>query len=91
MVSKCGTSYRNLIIVSLSLSVGLGFTQTQGLFDIFPPVIRSVFAENCVAVTFLMAVVMNLILPKETEKRRIRTNNEKADLKRSALSGAGEN
>ena len=67
MVSKCGTSYRNLIIVSLSLSVGLGFTQTQGLLDIFPPVIRSVFAENCVAVTFLMAVVMNLILPKETE------------------------
>ena len=43
------------------------FTQTQGLFDIFPPVIRSVFAENCVAVAFLMAVVMNLILPKETE------------------------
>ena len=38
-----------------------------------------------------MAVVMNLILPKETELRRIRTNNEKADLKRSVLSGAGEN
>lgn len=67
MVSKCGTSYRNLIIVSLSLSVGLGFTQTAGLFDAFPPIIQSVFAENCVAVAFLMAVILNLTLPKETE------------------------
>ena len=66
MVSKCGPTYRNLIIVSLALSVGLGFTQTAGIFDIFPPIIRSVFSENCVAVAFIMAVVLDLTLPKDT-------------------------
>ncbi|MCQ2375263.1 MAG: purine permease [Salinivirgaceae bacterium] len=67
MVAKCGFSQRNMIIVSLSLSVGLGFTAASEMFSIFPEMIRVVFAENCVAVVFLLAVVMNLILPKDIE------------------------
>ena len=53
-----------MVIVSLSLSVGLGFTQATDMFSIFPEIIRTVFAENCVAVVFLLAVVLNLVLPK---------------------------
>ena len=67
MLAKSGFSQRNMIIVSLSLSVGLGFTQTTGLFAIFPKIVQTVFAENCVAVVFLLAVLLNLILPKEKE------------------------
>ena len=67
MIAKCGFGQRNLVIVSLSLSVGLGFTSVSGLFDIFPEIVRTVFAENCVAVVFLLALVLNLILPKEEE------------------------
>ena len=63
MMSRCGFSNRNMIIVSLSLSIGLGFTQASGMFTIFPQIIRTIFAENCVAVVFLLAVVLNLILP----------------------------
>ncbi len=67
MISKCGFGQRNMIIASLSLSIGLGFTQATGMFDIFSDTIKSVFADNCVAVVFLLAVILNLVLPKEKE------------------------
>ena len=34
-----------------------------GMFAIFPQIVQTVFAENCVAVVFLLAVILNLILP----------------------------
>ena len=68
MMARCGFSQRNMIIVSLSLSVGLGFTSVTQLFAIFPQIVQTVFAENCVAVVFLLAVILNLVLPKESEK-----------------------
>ena len=65
MLSKCGFSERNVTISALSLSIGLGFTQVPKIFDHFPKLIQSVFAENCVATVFLLAIVLNLLLPKE--------------------------
>jgi NCS2 family nucleobase:cation symporter-2 len=70
MMSRCGFSNRNMIIVSLSLSIGLGFTQASGMFTIFPQIFRTIFAENCVAVVFLLAVVLNLILPHEGNEKK---------------------
>ncbi len=67
MMAKCGFGNRNMIITSLSLSVGLGFTSASQMFDIFPDIIKTVFAENCVAVVFVLAVLLNLVLPKEKE------------------------
>lgn len=66
MIGACGFSQRNITIAALSLSIGLGFTQVPEMFAVFPDIIRTIFAENCVAVVFLAAIVMNLILPKET-------------------------
>lgn len=65
MLGKCGYSNRNITIAALSLSIGLGFTQCSEMFNIFPQIIQSVFAENCVAVVFVLAVILNLVLPKE--------------------------
>ena len=67
MMARAGFSQRNMVIVSLSLSMGLGFTQATGMFAIFPEIVRTVFAENCVAVVFLLAVVLNLVLPKKVQ------------------------
>ena len=67
MMSRCGFSQRNMVIASLSLSVGLGFTQATQMFNIFPDIVQTVFAENCVAVVFLLAVLLNLILPKKMD------------------------
>ncbi|MCI6164459.1 MAG: purine permease [Lachnospira sp.] len=64
MISKCGFSQRNITIAALSLSIGIGFTQVPELFAIFPHIVETVFAENCVAVVFIVAIILNLILPK---------------------------
>ena len=67
MMARSGFSQRNMIISSLSLSVGLGFTQASDMFNLFPELVRTVFAQNCVAVVFLLAVILNIFLPKEKE------------------------
>lgn len=71
MLGDCGYSQRNMSIAALSLSIGLGFTQTPQIFKVFPELFRSVFADNCVAVVFIVAVVLNLIYPKEEENIKI--------------------
>ncbi len=68
MIVSCGFSQRNITIAALSLSIGLGFTQVPQMFAIFPDIIRTVFAENCVAVVFLVAIIMNLVMPKEKKE-----------------------
>lgn len=64
MVARAGFSQRNILIAALSLSIGIGFTQVSDIFVIFPELVRSVFADNCVAGVFLVAVIANLVLPK---------------------------
>ena len=68
MMARSGFTQRNMVIASLSLSVGIGFTQASEMFGIFPDIVKTVFAENCVAVVFLLAVILNLVLPKEKSK-----------------------
>jgi NCS2 family nucleobase:cation symporter-2 len=67
MIGDCGFTQRNITIAALSLSIGLGFTQVPDMFNIFPTLVRTIFAENCVAVVFLAAIIMNLIMPQEKE------------------------
>ena len=71
MLSSCGFTQRNMSIAALSLSIGIGFTQTPAIFKMFPEIIRSVFAENCVAVVFVAAFLLNLVFPGELEIQKI--------------------
>lgn len=57
--------YDRCIIVSLS--VGIGFTQVPELFAIFPEMVQNVFGQNCVAVVFLVSIILNLVLPQNME------------------------
>ncbi len=67
MISACGFSQRNITVAALSLSIGLGFTQAPEMFAIFPDILRTVFAENCVAVVFVISILLDLVIPKEKE------------------------
>lgn len=67
MIGKCGFTQRNITIAALSLSIGLGFTQCPQLFGVFSDMTRTVFAENCVAVVFVTAILLNILLPKNIE------------------------
>ena len=65
MIAKCGFNPRNNLISALSLTIGIGFTLVPELFNVFPVMIQNIFSSNCVAVVFVVAIVLNLILPKE--------------------------
>lgn len=66
MISEAGFSERNKLIASLSLAIGIGFTASTeaGIWDQFPVAIQSIFAQNVVSVTFVIALILNLLLPK---------------------------
>lgn len=65
MISDAGYTQRNITIAALSLTIGIGFTQVSAIFVHFPPLFQSIFAHNCIAVAFVVAVVLNLLLPGE--------------------------
>lgn len=73
MVAKAGFTQRNVTIAALSLSIGIGFTAASeiGLWHIFPEIIQSVFAANVVAVVFVAAIILNLVLPKNMDVKKI--------------------
>ena len=74
MIASCGFSQRNITIVSLSLAVGIVFTTASesGIWDIFPSIIQSVFAENVVAVVFIISIVLSCILPENMDIEKIK-------------------
>ena len=73
MVAKAGFTQRNVTIVALSLSIGIGFTTASeiGLWHIFPEMIQNVFSANVVAVVFVASIVLNMILPENMEVEKI--------------------
>lgn len=76
MFSRCGFSERNILICALSLSIGIGFTQATNMFNCFPQIINDVFGQNCVAIIFILAVLLNLILPKEKKTESVPAENQ---------------
>lgn len=73
MIANCGFTQRNITIVAMALSIGIGFTTTSesGIWAEFSPVVQSVFSANVVAVVFVVAIIMNLILPKNMEVEKL--------------------
>ena len=73
MLSSAGFTQRNVTIASLSLAIGIGFTSASeiDLRHIFSEVVQSVFSANVVAVVFVVSIVLNLILPKNMEVKKI--------------------
>ena len=69
MIAEAGFTPRNKLIVSLSLAMGVGFTASTeaGIWNEFPVAVQSIFAQNVVSVIFVIAVLMNLMLPKHME------------------------
>ena len=73
MIANCGFTQRNITIVAMALSIGIGFTTTSesGIWAEFSPVVQSGFSANVVAGVFVVAIIMNLILPKNMEVEKL--------------------
>lgn len=65
MISEAGYTQRNITIAALSLTIGIGFTQANGIFAQFPQLFQSIFSTNCIVLSFVVAVVLNAVLPGE--------------------------
>ena len=72
MISKAGFNQRNITIVALSLAVGLGFTSATEIeiWKIFPQIIQDIFSGNCVAVVFIVSVILSLTLPGNMDVKK---------------------
>ncbi|MGI6153383.1 MAG: uracil-xanthine permease family protein [Christensenellaceae bacterium] len=64
MLSRCGFSQRNVTIMALSIAIGIGFTQVPEIFGIFPEIVQEVLGSNSVAIVFIVAIVLSLVLPR---------------------------
>ena len=67
LVSREHMGYRNTSIVGLSAALGMGVSLVSESLAQFPQWVTMVFASSPVVVATLVAVVLNLILPKEDE------------------------
>ena len=67
----CGTRRRGKV-VGLSVALGVGITQVPGCLagSGFPDWVTTVFGSSSVVVATLMAILLNLVLPKDRTERK---------------------
>ena len=67
MITDGGFTARKSTVVGLSVALGVGITQVSGCLsgNGFPDWVPTVFGSSSVVVATLMAILLNLILPKE--------------------------
>ena len=69
MISNSGLSTRNISIVGLAIALGTGIAQVDGSLGLFPTWFISIFGGSSIIVTTIVAILLNLILPKEDIKK----------------------
>ena len=69
MIAKCGFTRKNVTIVALSLSLGMGSTAASEaeIWRIFPQIVKDVFSANVVAVVFVAAFLLSYALPEKMD------------------------
>ena len=73
MLARAGFNQRNTTITALALCVGIGTTSATeaDIWHIFPQLVQDVFGGNCVAVVFVVAILLDLLLPKDMEIHQV--------------------
>ena len=61
-------NYRNTSIVGLAIALGMGVTQANAALAQLPAWVTTIFGKSPVALSILVAVFLNLVLPKEKEE-----------------------
>lgn len=73
MLANAGFTQRNVVIASLSLAMGIGFTSesTAVIWAVFPKMIQDIFSANCVAIVFVVSIILSIVLPKDMDVKKI--------------------
>lgn len=67
LITQKPLTYRSTSIVGLSVALGMGITQASAALANFPDWVMTIFGKSPVVITTIMAVFLNLVLPKEKE------------------------
>ncbi|SHK47074.1 nucleobase:cation symporter-2, NCS2 family [Selenomonas ruminantium] len=69
MMSRLQMTQRNVTIAALSFSLGIGTTTASenAIWHVFPQVVQDVFSGNCVAVVYVVAILLDTFLPANME------------------------
>ena len=62
-----GIDGRNGLIVALAIGIGVGVGNVPEALDKLPSYIGQIFAQNGIIMTFVIATILNLVLPKNRE------------------------
>ena len=71
MITEGGFTARKSSVVGLSVALGVGITQVSGCLagEGFPEWVNTVFGSSSVVVATIVAIILNLVLPKEKESK----------------------
>lgn len=67
LITTSPMNYRNTTIVGLAIALGMGITQANAALATFPAWVTTVFGKSPVVLATIVAIVLNLILPKDME------------------------
>ena len=78
MMSRIDMTQRNATIAALSFSIGIGTTTASenAIWHVFPQVVQDVFSGNCVAVVYVVAILLDTFLPANMEVDRVKSEEE---------------
>lgn len=65
LITSEALTARNTTIVGLSAALGVGIAQASASMSQFPPAVTIIFGKSPVVIATIMAVVLNIILPKD--------------------------
>ena len=65
MIASSKLTNRNTTIVGIAIALGTGIVQVDGALALFPTWIISIFGKSYIVVTTIIAITLNLVLPKE--------------------------
>ena len=65
LIASQDLTARNTTIVGLSAALGVGISQASAALSQFPAAVTMIFGKSPVVIATLMAVLLNLILPKD--------------------------
>lgn len=69
LVASAEMNYRNSSIVGLAAALGVGVSQASAALSTFPDWVTTIFGKSPVVLATLIAVILNIILPKPREEK----------------------
>ena len=70
LVASAEMDYRNSSIVGLAAAIGVGVSQASAALASFPDWVTTIFGKSPVVLATLIAVVLNIILPKSRDEEK---------------------